>query len=484
MYVSLKRSDWETVTVGLLGDLLKGVSYKKDDAKKSANTGNFPILRANNIVSGTLYFEDLVYVPQRYISDVQFIKRDDIIFCMSSGSKHLVGKSAKAVSDFRGSCGAFCALFRPLELVDPNYLSYFFQGPYYKRIISEISKGTNINNLKREHIVDLVVPLPPLPEQRRIVAKIEELFSELDKGAELLKTMQQQLKVYRHAVLKAAFEGTLTEEWRNNYCSNISNNKLSSKKLYDLPREWTWARLSQIADRIQIGPFGSQLHKYDYQEEGLPIINPKHIQDQNIKPEERISKSKTLELPQYILAKNDIVMGRRGEMGRSAPISDKEEGWICGTGSLFIRLGSNYSSKLYSLMLSTKRVVNYLEQSSRGTTMTNLNLDIMKNLCLPVIPLKEQEIIIQEIESRLSVADKMEETIAQSLQQSEALRQSILKKAFYGRLLSAAELEEVRREPDWEPASVLLQKLKAQKAEADTQKPPVKKSARKGKKQT
>lgn len=202
---------WEIAKADFIGNLLRGISYKKGDATDEPKEGYLPILRANNI-NGELNFSDLIYVPKMYVEDEQMIITGDIVFAMSSGSKHLVGKSAVAKHNFDGSYGAFCSLLRVTDEVNKKYIAYIFEGNSYRKLISQIAKGTNINNLKREHILDYEFPLPPLPEQHRIVAKIEELFSSLDKGIESLKTAQQQLKVYRQAVLKWAFEGKLTNK--------------------------------------------------------------------------------------------------------------------------------------------------------------------------------------------------------------------------------------------------------------------------------
>jgi len=201
---------WGRTKASEVGKLLRGINYKKQDASNEAKKDFLPVLRGNNI-NGELNFEDLVFVPKQNVSNEQLIKAGDIVFAMSSGSKHLVGKSAKAKTDYNGSFGAFCGVFRPNENFDKNFVAYFFQSPYYKKVISEISKGTNINNLKREHILDLDFPIPPLPEQQAIVAKIEELLSDLENGKQQLQTAQQQLKVYRQSLLKWAFEGKLTK---------------------------------------------------------------------------------------------------------------------------------------------------------------------------------------------------------------------------------------------------------------------------------
>ena len=147
-------------------------------------------------------------------------------------------------------------------------------------------------------------------------------------------------------------------------------------------------------------------------------------------------------------------------MGRAACVSKVEKGWFCGTGSLFIRLGILFIGHLYSWIISERRVVHYLEEKGSGTTMTNLNSTILNELPIQILSLQEQIQIVQEIESNLSVCYKLVETIDTSLQQAESLRQSILKKAFEGSLLTDAELTACREEPDWEPAKKLLEKLR------------------------
>ena len=338
------------------------------------------------------------------------------------------------------------------------------------------------------------IPIPPLPEQRAIVAKLEQLFSELDNGIACLKKAQEQLKVYRQTVLKQAFEGELTKAWREQQTrlpsaqellETIKSDREQAAKLHgkklkpvipftqaelnvlpELPKEWKWVRISDIAQKIQIGPFGSQLHSEDYTENGIPLINPKHIKDQKLFPKVRISIDKANSLPQYFLEENDIIVGRRGEMGRTAPVLKIHNGWFCGTGSLYIRLGQSFISKLYSLILSERRIVDYLEKKSRGTTMANLNSQIINALPIQLISPQEQSQIVQEIETRLSVCDNIESTIRESLEKAEALRQSILKKAFEGKLLSEEELQITRNAPDWKPAEKLLERIRGEKRTA------------------
>ena len=119
--------NWKIEKVSNIANLIRGINYKKETASNNSFFESLPILRANNI-NGDLNFEDLVYVPKSLIKSEQLIKKDDIIFAMSSGSKHLVGKTAVAKNDFKGSYGAFCALLRINEGINKKYVSYIFKG--------------------------------------------------------------------------------------------------------------------------------------------------------------------------------------------------------------------------------------------------------------------------------------------------------------------------------------------------------------------
>src|SRR5690606_37369358 len=142
------------------------------------------------IDDNVLNFENLKYVAKDLIKPEQRIIAGDIVFAMSSGSKNLVGKTGQAKKDYKGSFGAFCSVYRPNSNINPIYIQFYFHSNVFRRIISNASKGTNINNLKREHILNAIIPLPPASIQRAIVDKIEALFSSLEQGIADLKKAQ------------------------------------------------------------------------------------------------------------------------------------------------------------------------------------------------------------------------------------------------------------------------------------------------------
>jgi len=302
---------------------------------------------------------------------------------------------------------AICGIYKN-EKIDSHFLyNYLF---YKKQKLVNQGIGGAQPNISQTILKNLDLPLPPKPTQQIIVTKIEELFSELDKGIENLLTAQQRLKTYRQSVLKWAF----------------------------VNRTFKNFVMKDVTEKIQIGPFGTQLHKEDYIENGIPLINPTHIRDGLIVANNSFSilKSKRDSLPNYILKEGDVIMGRRGEMGRCGLVTKKEVGWFCGTGSLYFRPDKKKVNSVFLYYnLSSEPVKKYLDDNAGGTTMANLNLKIVNDIPISLPSIEVQQNIVQTIESRLSLADKMEESITQSLQQAEALRQSILKKAFEGRLI-------------------------------------------------
>ena len=390
---------------------LNGIKIKEKEYRK---VGEFPTVDQGQKIIGGYYDDRSLLIP---------LEPPYIIF-----GDHTKVKKFINFKFIPGGDGL--KVLKATELFNPRLLFYFMH------VIKLPDKGYARHF---QHLEKARIPLPPLAEQHRIVAKIEELFSELDKGVESLKTAREQLKIYRQAVLQRAFEGKLTEEWRKT--------------------SWQWTMLGDFAKEIKIGPFGTMLHESDYVQEGIPVINPKHIKNQRIFPDPRnaITSEKVKELSAYVLKENDIVLGRRGEMGRTASVTQREAGWLCGTGSMIIRLAPNNLAKIYSMILAERRVRNYLEENCAGTTMNNLNEKIVRQIPIPIIPVSEQALILAEIESRLSVCDKLEESISQSLLQAEALRQSILKKAFAGLL--------VPQDPQDEPAEKLLARIRAERAQ-------------------
>ncbi|MCA6423885.1 MAG: restriction endonuclease subunit S [Flavobacterium sp.] len=260
-------------------------------------------------------------------------------------------------------------------------------------------------------------PLPPKKIQLAIVSKIEELFSELDKGIEILCTAQQQLKTYRQAVLKWAFEGRFTNE---------------NMKDGELPGGWKRIELSHVCE-IKRGKSKHRPRNEPMLYGGIyPFIQTGDIRNSS----GRFINSYTQTYSELGLKQSKLWpkgtlcitiaanIGETAILGFNACFPDSVVGLLSNEKVLLTQY-TNY----YFISFKQK-----LEELAPATAQKNINVDILEKVLIPLAPIHEQYKIIEAIENRLSVADKMEESIIQSLQQSEALKQSILKKAFEGKL--------------------------------------------------
>lgn len=293
------------------------------------------------------------------------------------------------------------------------YMYLFYYCISQKNVFIEKGKGGAQPNISQIILKQHPIPLPPLSEQQRIVERIEELFAKLDEAKERLQEVADSFAVRKAAILHKAFTG-----------------ELIGKQVTEL------VPLENLVDLIKIGPFGSSLHESDYIENGIPLVNPKHIVQQRIVPQSKISISdeKAEELSSYKLKENDIVLGRRGEMGRCAPISNREENWICGTGSMIIRLKKEYDAKLYSLILGSQATVTYLENSAVGSTLKNLNEKIVRKIPVPQFSNEEQHEIVRLIDDLLARERAAQKAAEQALASIDLMKKSILARAFRGEL--------------------------------------------------
>lgn len=286
-----------------------------------------------------------------------------------------------------------------------NYINHIDLSPFVT--------GSAQPKLTQEKLNSIPIPLPPKSEQQRIVDRIECLFAKLDEAKEKAQSVLDSFETRKAAILHKAFTGELIGK--------------------DNAEE---ACLESIVETIRIGPFGSALHKEDYVHNGVPVVNPKHITGQQIIPEGKvtISYEKAAELASYKLKENDIVLGRRGEMGRSAPVTKEQAGWICGTGSMIIRLKQGYDATFYSQIIASQPVVQYLEENSVGSTLKNLNEKIVRKLPIPNFSLTEQKRTIEILNGILLKEQQAEEAAEAVLEKIDLLKKSILARAFRGEL--------------------------------------------------
>jgi len=479
-------TDWQWTRLGEIAD---NIQYGYTESSTDEPIGP-KFLRITDIQNNEVIWKTVPYCKIDDAKKQNYVLKDgDLVFARTGAT---VGKSYLLKGDFPESVFAsYLIRVRLLKEVSESFVYNFFQSLIYWKQITEGQVGIGQPNVNGTKLSLLIVPVAPPPEQRAIVSKIELLFSELDNGISNLKLAQEQLKVYRQAVLKKAFEGELTKKWREqqtdlpdtrNFMEQIRREweeatKASGKKikavknlteveleeLSRLPEGWGWTKLGQVVWSVKDGPHYSP----KYVENGIPFISGGNIRPSGVdfSNTKYISKELHEELSQRCKPEfNDILYTKGGTTGIARVNTYDFDFNVWVHVAVLKTIKSIYPFYLQHA-LNSFHCYRQSQKYTHGVGNQDLGLTRMILITLPICSLPEQQAIVQEIETRLSVCDKIEQDIKENLEKAEALRQSILKKAFEGKLLNERELAEVRRAEDWEPAEVLLEIIRAERME-------------------
>lgn len=442
------------------------------------------------------------YTPFRE-GDVLFAK---ITPCMENGKMAVV----PALTNGLGFGSTEFHVLRPRRGISAEYIYYFVSSEHFRRDAEHNMTGAvGQRRVPTPYLAEQLVPLPPELEQRRIVATIENLFSALDKGIESLRTAREQLKVYRQAALKHAFEGRLTAEWREARSEGLESGdelrkrllirrrdeweraerrrfekkgsvpaKDGWKKRYKeprpidadglpaLPEGWCWAALEELVSgkprSLQSGPFGSNLKHSEFQDYGVLVLGIDNVRDGrfSVGSGNRISEKRFRELQKYEARPGDLLITVMASLGRTCIVPRDLETAII-TKHLYrvsmepdLLFPEFFNLLLQSETVSRQRMFN----NAQGQTRPGLNSSILRTLPVPLCSFEEQQEIVNRVEAELERIARLDVLIGNEITRCTGLRQSILKKAFRGHLVAQYASDE--------PASALLEKIKAEREEA------------------
>lgn len=280
--------------------------------------------------------------------------------------------------------------------VVPKYFFYFCRN--YDFTKHDVS--VTIPSLRRTDILKIQVPIRSLAEQKRIVAELDLLTGIIDK-------QKQQLKELDNLALSVFYDM---------FGDPIENNK-----------GWNQNKIKDIAV-VRTGPFGSLLHKDDYVGGGIPLVNPIHMRGYEIVPdmEFSITDSKAKELSNYLLRENDVVFARRGDIGRCAIVSNEQSGFICGTGSLFVRFDNMINPTYILYMIRSESFTRSLLSKAKGATMLNINSSTIEDISVPIPPTHLQN----DFASYIQDIRRQKESINRSIAESQKLFDYTMDKYF------------------------------------------------------
>ena len=398
------------------------------------------------------------------------------------------------------SCvGRGLAAIRGLGGIKPLFILYLLRT--FEDEIAGKGTGTTFDAITGNQLKTFEIPLPPLPEQHRIVAKIEELFTKLDAGINALHKVQAQLKRYRQSVLKAAFEGKLTEAWGSKHQVEIEPASVllerilkerrekweaeqieqmkakgnipkddkwkakykepatpDSSVLPEVPDDWRWVKLEQVTYLVTKGS-SPRWQGFQYVNDGIVFLRSQNV------GWGALDLSNIVYLPEAfnvkekksILKEGDVLLNLVGaSIGRVAIASDELQGGNMNQAVALIRLVKDgLDNRFLMNYLISPDAQSIIHGKKVDVARANLSLTDVSEFAVPLPPRLEQQAIVFEVERHLSVVDEVEKIITEELKRADRLRQSILKKAFSGGLVS--------QDPNDELASVLLERIEAKR---------------------
>jgi type I restriction enzyme S subunit len=296
-------SAWPSIRLDAVAKVVRGVTYAKGDVVQAPANGDIPILRAGNINGRLILDHDLVWLAKNSVGKDQFLQRNDIVMCMSSGSASIVGKSALLNRDWVGSFGAFCAAVRANEAkADPGYLAHIFQSAGFRKWASA-AQGNNIKNLNKSALEGYALPLPPLEEQRRIVGL-------LDRAAEI-RRRADAARAKTRAIMPALFLDMFGDPATN-------------------PKGW---RALNLGDALLSGPQNGLYRPASDYGEGTRILRIDSFDDGSISDQRSLKRLRidAASIDKFGLHEGDIVVNRVNsppQLGKSVLIPELEEATV------------------------------------------------------------------------------------------------------------------------------------------------------------
>ena len=292
--------------------------------------------------------------------------------------------------------------------IDMRFLEYLFRGGID---ISKAITGAAQPQITRTNLSPLQISYPTSPaEQQRIVAILDEAFA----GIATARAAAEQNRQNARALFESYLQSVFSQRGEG----------------------WVETTIADATGGVFTGPFGTLLHKSDYIENGIPLVNPAHITNVGIAPDLRktVSAETAQRLSSYIMRTGDIVIGRRGEMGRCATVTDAEDGWLCGTGSFVIKPSNRCDTSYLVRLLRSESCKSRLEEIAGGAVMPNLSNTALGNFPILLPPIDMQKAVLKEIDALHEETQRLEALYQRKLEALDELKQSLLHQAFCGNL--------------------------------------------------
>jgi type I restriction enzyme S subunit len=345
-------------------------------------------------------------------SNYKLVQPGDITY-----NKMRAWQGALGVSKYRGIVSPAYIVVRPRRQQVPKYYHYLLRTPAFITEAERWSYGitSDMWSLRSEDFKRIYSVLPPIEEQRAIARFLDHYDRLTRRYIRMQRRLIDLLGEQKQALIQRAVTRGLDPD--------VPLKDSGIDWLEEIPVSWSEIAIRQIAELLQTGPFGSQLHAHEYVTGGIPVINPSHLRKGKLIPDVdcSVDNATANRLSRHKFEINDIVFARRGELGRCGLVREAEKGWICGTGSMLMRPKKGlFNPEFLLLVLSSQRVGEFLSLHSVGATMRNLNASIVAQIRLPRPPLEEQQAIIDYV---TEVSAQMDQAITRAQNQIDLIRE-------------------------------------------------------------
>lgn len=379
---------WKVRRLGQIGTFSKGRGGNKDDEVAVG----VPCVRYGDLYTTHEYFirGSRSAIPERLASEYTPARFGDVLFATSGETLDEIGKSAVCLIPSEARCGGDILIFRCGQPADARYMGYATGAWPATAQKARMGRGVTVMHIYGDQLKRLAIALPPIAEQTAIVRFLNYVDRRIRRYVRAKEKLIALLEERQQAVIHQAVTGQIDIRARTGQPYPAYRDS-GVEWPREVPAHWPEGALGTASNSVQTGPFGSQLHASEYVAGGVPVINPSHLTEGRIAPDHSVTvtERKAAVLSRHRLAPGDVVMARRGDIGRSALVRSRQAGWICGTGSLRIRPRTTMCSPEYLLLvLSSPGSRDALELASVGSTMSNLNAEIVSRLriCLPPLP--------------------------------------------------------------------------------------------------
>lgn len=394
-----------------LGDLYR-IGSSKRVLKSQWKTEGVPFYRGREItrLAADGFVENELFISEEHFAELAaqsgVPNADDIVITAigTIGNTHIVRESDR----FYFKDASVLWMKRASD-VSSQFINLWLKSPLFFDQLDK-GNGATVDTLTIQKLQSVRLCVPPLPEQHRIVAVLDEAFD----GIATAKANAEKNLQNARALFESHLQSVFTESGEG----------------------WVETTLGEATGGVFTGPFGSLLHKSDYIENGIPLVNPAHITSIGIEPDFRktVSEETAQRLSSYVMRAGDIVIGRRGEMGRCALVMDVEDGWLCGTGSFIIKPSNRCDARYLVRLLRSEGCKKQLEEIAGGAVMPNLSNTDLGNLPILLPPLDQQQEVLKAIDDIAAETQRLESLYRRKLADLDELKQSLLHQAFSGQL--------------------------------------------------